>query len=161
MKKKVDIRVELDPTYEVPEVVIKTAKETELIEKIVYTVERCLSGEYPQVAAYSGDTVVLLNQREIVRVYTENRRVIICTEKEEYDSKLTLRDLEEMLDERYFVRISRFEIVNLRKIFSFDLNITGTIRITFVNKTETWVARRYVKTISDKLKEKSKGGRAQ
>lgn len=157
MNKKVDIKVEIDPSCKTPEVIIKTDQKTEYVDKMIYDIERTLSGDYPQIIAYCGDTCVLLNQWDIVRVYTENRKIVVRTLTEEYESKLTLRELEDILDESCFVRISRFEIVNLKKVFGFDLSIAGTIKITFVNKTETWVARRYVKAISDKLNTKGKG----
>lgn len=157
MKDKLDIRVEIDPSCRVPQLVIKTDQKTEYIENMVYSIERCLEGDYPQIIANDGDTVVLLNQWDIVRAYTENRKLIICTDTDKYESKLTLHEMENILDESYFVRISRFEIVNLKKVFSFDLSITGTIRITFMNKADTWVARRYVRAISEKLNSISKG----
>lgn len=159
MDNKADIRIEIDPSCSVPQITIRTDRRDEYIEKMISAIEQCMSDDYPRIIAFSGDTAVLLNPRDIVRIYTESRRVIICTDTEEYDSKLPLRELESRLNADMFVRISRFEIVNLRKIFSFDLNITGTIKITFVNKTETWVARRYVRAISDALKNSSKGGR--
>lgn len=157
MGRKYDIRVEIDPSCQVPQVVIRTDRKDDYIDKVVYNLERCLAEEYPQIAAYRGDTVVMLNQWDILRVFTEKRKVIICTEKEQYESRSSLKELEEMLDESRFVRISRFEIVNLRKVTGFDLSISGTIRMTFANGTETWVARRNVKTIADKLNIKSKG----
>lgn len=156
MKNKANIRLEIDPSCKTPEVIIRTDKETELIEKLVYSIERCVEGDYPQVVAYKGDAVTLFDQWNIVRIYTENRKVIVCTDNEEYESRLTLHDLEELLDESIFVRISRFEIVNLKKISGFDLSIAGTIRIAFTNGNETWVARRYVRDISEKLNPKGK-----
>ena len=71
---------------------------------------------------------------------------------------VTLKEFEDILDKDCFVRISRFEIVNLKKVFSFDLSMAGTIRVIFDGGTETWVARRYVKSIQEKLNILSKGG---
>ena len=68
-----------------------------------------------------------------------------------------MREFEEILDKGYFVRISRFEIINLQKVFSFDLSMSGTIRVIFDGASETWVARRYVKDILRKLDKMNKG----
>ena len=158
MNVKPEINVEFDSSCKVPKITIQTNQKTELIENIIYAIERCVEDEVPKVTAYSGETMVLLNQRDISRIYTQNRRLVICTGDGTYESKLTLKDLEDVLDENIFVRISRFEIVNLRKISAFDLSIAGTIKVFFEDKSETWVARRYVKTIQQKLSRMGKGG---
>lgn len=157
MSNKATLKVEIDPSCSTPEIIIKTDQRTELIENIVSAFEHLVAGDYHQVTAYKGDVAVMVNQWDIIRVFTENRKVVICTETEKYESKYTLRDLEEILDSESFVRISRFEIVNLRKIHSFDLSVSGTIKIFFVNGVETWVARRHVREIALKLNAKSKG----
>ena len=158
MNVKPEINVEFDSSCKVPKITIQTNQKTELIENIIYAIERCVEDEVPKVTAYSGETMVLLNQRDISRIYTQNRRLVIGTGDGSYESKLTLKDLEDVLDENIFVRISRFEIVNLRKISAFDLSIAGTIKVFFEDKSETWVARRYVKTIQQKLSRMGKGG---
>lgn len=158
MNVKPEINVEFDSSCKVPKITIQTNQKTELIENIIYAIERCVEDKVPKVTAYSGETMVLLNQRDISRIYTQNRKLVICTGDGTYESKLTLKDLEDVLDENIFVRISRFEIVNLRKISAFDLSIAGTIKVFFENKSETWVARRYVKTIQQKLSRMGKGG---
>ncbi|MBO4347344.1 MAG: LytTR family transcriptional regulator DNA-binding domain-containing protein [Lachnospiraceae bacterium] len=158
MNVKPEINVEFDSSCKVPKITIQTNQKTELIENIIYAIERCVEDEVPKVTAYSGETMVLLNQRDISRIYTQNRKLVICTSDGTYESKLTLKDLEDVLDEDIFVRISRFEIVNLRKISAFDLSIAGTIKVFFEDKSETWVARRYVKTIQQKLSRMGKGG---
>lgn len=158
MSNKIGISLEFDDRYDVPQVVIKTAKKTEQIDDLIRAIERCARGESDKIAVYDGDSAVLVDQESIIRLYTENRRITVCCEDASYESKLTLKEFEDILDKDCFVRISRFEIVNLKKVFSFDLSMAGTIRVIFDGGTETWVARRYVKSIQEKLNILSKGG---
>ena len=159
MNGKVDVRVKIDPTREDPLVVIHTAETSELVENLIYAVERYIDNEYPQIVAEDGDSVTMLNQWDIVRVFIENRKLVIKTETAEYRSRSTLQDLDEILDPDCFVRISRSEIINLKKTAGFDFSVAGTIKVLFEGGTETWVARRYVSAIRDVLNHLRKGRR--
>ena len=151
MKSKVKIRVEIDPSCETPEVIIRTDQRTLLIESMVSALERCAENEAPQITAYKGDAVHCISQREILRVHTEPRKVIVCAETGQYEARCTLRELEEALDAERFQRISRFEIVNISRIASFDFSVSGTIKVIFDDGSSTWVARRYVRAIQQAL----------
>ncbi len=152
MNGKVDIRLEIDPSCRKPEVIIRSDRQTELTDRIISVLERCLGNEYPPIAAYQRDTLVFVAQSDIIRIYTESRKLTLCTKDGRYESRQPLKKLEEKLDREHFVRISRFEIMNLQKVSSFDFSNTGTIRVLFQDGSETWVARRYIQPIQQTLK---------
>ena len=64
------------------------------------------------------------------------------------------RLLEEVLDKRRFIRISRFEIINLERVQRYDFTINGTLKIVMENGMQTWASRRYIPAIRRYLKEK-------
>ena len=157
MKGKVNIRLEIDASCRETEVIIRTGMQTELTEKIIKAIEYCAENEYPPITAYRGDTLVLIAQNDLIRAYTENRKLVICAESGQYEARQSLKELEDKLDRNHFVRISRFEIINIRKASGFDFSNTGTIRVIFKDGSETWAARRYVQAIQQTLKHPETG----
>ena len=77
MSGKVTIRLETDPACRETEVIIRSSRHTQLTESIISAVERCVEREYPPVAAYQGDMLVLIAQNDIARICTENRKLTI------------------------------------------------------------------------------------
>ena len=157
MKNPVKVEIRIDPQCRDPVVLIRTDRKTQLVEDIVHAVESCTDSGYPLVTGYRGTEMELLSQRDIIRVYVEARKVRICTGSGVYDSRRTLAWLESVLNVDRFVRISRFEIVNIRKIARFDFSIAGTVHIVFDDGSFTWAARRYVRPIQRKLSSLEEG----
>lgn len=160
MKDRVKVRIELDPSCHTPEVVIRTDQQTGLVEKLISAIERCTKSEEPRVTVFDGNAALLLNQREILRVYTEPRKLIVCADRGRYEARCSLQEMENTLDPESFVRISRFEIINMEKVSGFDVSVSGTIQVTLDDGSSTWVARRYVRAIEQRLEHLyAKGGR--
>ena len=100
------------------------------------------------LAAYDeGRGEVLLREEEIIRVYTQKRRVLVDSRRGTFALRARLYELEARLDAEEFVRISNSEIVRRGCILHLDFSLTGTIRLTLEGGIETYVSRRYVSRI--------------
>ena len=161
MKDKVKVRIELAPGCVSPEVVIRTAQKTEFVEKLVSVIERYAKSDVPRIAVSDGSATLLLDQADILRVYTELRKLMVCTVRGTFEARCSLKEMEKTLDPENFVRISRFEIINMEKVSGFDMGLSGTIQVIFDDGSATFVSRRYVNEIEKRLDQLSaKGGRA-
>lgn len=93
-----------------------------------------------------GETV-LLEAWEIVRFYTEERRVLAQSAGGTFLLRMRLYEIEQRLEASEFVRISNSEIVRKDCIKGMDFSLTGTIRLMLTGGGETYVSRRYVSRI--------------
>lgn len=135
------VEIKIDSSYSEPKIIILTDVVTEEISAIINR----LSNETPQIISGSKDEKIeVIEQGDLVRVYTNRGKVFAVTDKGEYVIRLRLYEMEERLNSNQFVRISNCEIINLKKVKNFDLSFTGTICVELVNGTTTYVSRRYV-----------------
>ena len=151
MKNTIDIDIKIDPARVDPRVIIETSRMTPDIDKIVHAIENSVDSGFPMITAYDGETIVLLSQREIMRVFIESRKLVIQTDRGCFTARKSLAEIELSLNPNRFLRISRSEIINLNKVASFDFSLSGTIQVHFDDGTFTWVARRYVRSIQQTL----------
>lgn len=142
------VEIKLDPNCGEAKVIILTPQMTDEIQLLV----KRISMESPQVlSGFRDEKLEVLEQSDILRIYAEGGKVFAVTMKGEYTLRLRLYELEERLDKRLFVRISHSEIINLKKVKSFDLSFTGTICVTLPDGAVTYVSRRYVPKIKQVL----------
>ena len=138
------IEIKIDEKCKEPKIIVMTDKMTDEVNAII----KRLSDEQPQViAGFREDVVEVLEPSEIYRVFAESGKVFAETNHGEYALRLRLYDAEQRLDSR----ISNSDIINLRKVKSFDLSFVETICITLSNGTVTYVSRRSVAKIKQLL----------
>lgn len=138
------VEVKIDNSCIEPKIIVLTASMTEEVSKIIQK----LSDNNPQIITGSkNEKIEVLEQNELIRIYAANSRVFAVTNSGEYLLRLRLYEAEERLDPNQFVRISNSEIINLKKVKSFDLSFAGTICVELSNGTTTFVSRRYVSKI--------------
>lgn len=142
------IEIKMDDNYKEPKIIIMTDKMTDEVNDIV----KKLSDEQPQlIAGFKDDSVRVIDPSSIYRVYAQSGKVFAETNKGNYLLRLRLYEAEERLEKLSFVRISNSDIINLKKVKSFDLSFAGTICITLSNGTVTYVSRRTVSKIKKLL----------
>ena len=61
--------------------------------------------------------------------------------------KYRLYQLEEILNQSEFVRISNSTIINLNYVKNFETSINGLINVNLLDGTKEYVSRRYIKKI--------------
>lgn len=108
---------------------------------------------FPKLQVYKNQETRNLTACEIVRIYSENKKVFVRTREDLFEVRERLYTLEEELKEQGFVRISNSEIVNIAQIEKLDMSYAGTIKMYMKNADETYVSRRFVSKIKSVLSE--------
>ena len=122
----------------------KSREATQLYEAIESLLEL-------RIVGYRGQESELLSPAQIVRIYSENKKVFARTSEECFEVKDRLYVLEEQMEKQKFVRISNSELVNMQQIEKFDMSYAGTIQVRMKNGDVTYVSRRFVRKIKDAL----------
>ena len=152
MKNMVDIEVILDEEYADPKVTIRMKEKTTQVENIVYAIENVSENDFPLIPATGDEGIEFISQRDIIRAYTQGRKVVIQTKNGLFTIRKTLSGVEDDLNPTRFIRISQSEIINIYKVKRFDINIAGTIGVEFENGTKSWASRSCVKAIKELLR---------
>lgn len=143
------VELKIDPSCEEPKIIILSDK---LTEEITELMKRLSESSHPNIlAGFKDDSMQILDDDEIYRIYTADSKVYAELRDTEFLIKQRLYELEERLDNKKFIRISNSEIINLKKVKGFDLSFTGTICVSLVNGVVTYVSRRYMSKLKKVL----------
>ena len=151
-----ELEVKIEPSQKDPKIVIVTDRVTDEVRRLIDLLTEISEhggspGESPMIAGFHGEVLELLEWQNINRIYASAGKVLAVTDKGEYVLRFRLYELEDRMDSHCFVRISNSEIINLKKVKSFDLSFRGTICVEFKDGSVTYVSRRYVSKIKQVL----------
>lgn len=147
--KRIRVRFEAEPELDGIEVLIRAPEEDEQVAAI----RRRLSDLSPETLTVfdQNDRQRMIPLEEIVCASVNGKLVEVLTESGSCFTRQPLNKLEAVLSGERFVRISRYEIVNLSKVESFDFTLAGTLRLELAGGTETWASRRCIPEIRRRL----------
>ena len=146
--KKINIRFEPDDSSEQIDVIIRASEKDAQVYQIIESLNSSRTEKYTVLDKNKCPCVI--DEADIVFISSEGKQMRIVTDTGVYSAKQTLSTIEKLLGSS-FLRISRFEIINLKKVYKYDFTIIGTLRIEFVNGMETWASRRYIPVIRERL----------
>ncbi len=146
--KKINVRFEADKTIDDVEIVIRAAEKD---DQIVSLIEKLSArGSVKLTLLDRNNCSCVIDEEEIVLVSADGKNVRVTATGGIYCAKQSLQSIEELLS-RKFLRVSRFELINLSMVRKYDFTIGGTLRIEFSNGMETWASRRYIPLIRQRL----------
>ena len=143
-----DIELVIDEEIEKEKIIIyaknNNSQITEIINKITNNNDNTIIG-------YIESEAFILNVKDIWSFYTEDNKVYAKMSNKIYKIKYRVYEIEEMVKNFSFIRISNSEIVNIKKIESLNLGITGTVIFKFKDGSITYASRRSISKIKEYL----------
>lgn len=153
MNKRVNVRFEAEEGRCDIDVLFAASEQDDQVTALMERIADPLAGLLT-VSDSQGASVSLPEER-IVTASSDNKKLRIDADDGTYYLKMSMQDFEKMLNPSMFLRISRYEIINLRKVERFDFSVSGTLRIEMENGTEAWASRRFIPAIKKRLQRKT------
>ena len=152
--RKIRVLFEEDPSLKEIEVRVRAPERDAETDALIARI----SNEAPEALVVTGEdgALIKLLPDEIISVSVSGKFVRIVTENQCCAVRQPLQTFEDKLETAKFVRISRYEIVNLDKVLKFDFTLGGTLRLELAGGMETWASRRNIPLIRKKLMEGAK-----
>ena len=147
-----NLEIKIDENLEEPKITISSPALTDEIKRITEILKNSLTLTN-KLNVFKDSNMYLLPLEDIETIYSSNNIIYVRTKQNElYTAKQKLYELEELLKNTSFVRISNSEIVNFDEVEKLNLKTLGTIILIFKSKNETYVSRRFIKFVKDYLK---------
>jgi DNA-binding LytR/AlgR family response regulator len=148
--KRVHVRFEARRELDDIDVVFRASTKDAQVSSLMSRVGDPLSGMW--TAHDVTGTQVTFPEEHIISVSADSKRLKVIAEEGTFWSKMALRDAEGILNPSAFLRISRYEIVNLNKVRRFEFSRAGVLRVEMEDGYETWASRRFIPAIRERLR---------
>ncbi len=90
---------------------------------------------------------------DVCYVEAVDNKVFLYTQKQVYETRQKLYELEELLREKYFLRVSKSMLLNLMKVQSVKPAMNGRMLAVLRGGEEIMITRKYVSELKRALKE--------
>ena len=104
-----------------------------------------------KLSAKKDNELYFINSSDVLYFESVDNRTFLNTTDDVMEINQRLYELENILSDKDFARISKSQIVNINKIQSLKPELNRTILATMCNNEQLSISRKYVKTIRDIL----------
>ena len=101
--------------------------------------------------AKKDNELYFINSSEVLYFESVDNHTFLYTENDVMEVKQRLYELEILLSDKDFIRISKSQIVSVHKIRSLKPELNRSILATMCNEEQLYISRRYVKSIRSLL----------
>lgn len=92
-----------------------------------------------------------INSSDVLYFESVDNHTFLYTEVDVMEVKQKLYELEDILSDKDFIRVSKSQIVNINKVRSLRPELNRTILATMCNGEQLYISRRYVRAIRNIL----------
>ncbi len=107
-----------------------------------------------QIVATKNNEIYFVDLEKVICFFSQDKSNYVRTKKDTYKIKYKLYELEELLQQKEFIRISNSCIINVKQVEYFDTSILGTILVKLKDNTQEKVSKRNVSQIMKFLRER-------
>ena len=104
-----------------------------------------------RVQAKKDNELYFINSFDVLYFESVDNRTFLYTEDEVLEVRQRLYELEVILSDQDFIRISKSQIVNINKIKSLKPELNRTILATMCNGEQLYISRKYVQAMRNLL----------
>ncbi len=140
------VNIEVSSAYREPEIIIRTDKVTEEINRLVSMLD---SASRP-IIVKKDDVKIIIKPEEIYLLRVESEGLAIYLENDRYTSKDSLKSFEERLPKN-FIRISKQVIINADKLKRVEAGFSGNLTVFLENSLKDYVTRNYIALLKNYL----------
>lgn len=141
------ITIETPGQGEEDEIIIRCAAIDDSIMELIYAIK--MGRE--KLTAYSDKGIVMLTPKDIYYFESVDNKVFAYCQKEVFEVRKKLYELEKDYSKNDFLRISKSTIVNLSKISYLTPTFNGRFEAILKNGEKTIISRQYVSAIKNQL----------
>lgn len=129
------------------EIIIKCRQVDDHILKMVYA----LKAGQEKLTGLRDDSIVQISPKDVFYFEAVDNKVFLYLEKEVYETKYKLYELEERFRGTDFFRVSKSYIMNLAKVQRLSPGFNGRFEATMKNGEKLVISRQYVPVLKEKL----------
>lgn len=129
------------------EIIIRCRQMDEQILKMVYA----LKAGTEKITAMKDGIILQINPKNIYYFEAVDNKVFLYLEKDVYETKHKLYELEERFAGTDFFRVSKSVIMNLAKVKSLSPAFNGRFEASMMNGEKILISRQYVPALKQKL----------
>lgn len=122
----------------------------EIDDEVLSIVERLKRNESILLGSKDNE-VFRISLKDIFYIESVDNKTFICLQKNVYESKLKLYELEEQLSGTKLFRCSKSMILNLSKILSVSPSVNGRFEAKLHNGETVIISRQYVPNLKKRL----------
>ena len=129
------------------EIILRCAHLDDRLMKLIYS----LKTEQRKLSAYSDTGITLIDYTDVFYFEAVDNKVFAYCEKQVYEIRRKLYELESELDGTDFLRISKSTIVDLSKVLHLSAAFNGRLEAKLKNGEKIIISRQYVPVLKEKL----------